>query len=207
MQFTSMNLPEEYIIYENITIRNAEDLALRVEEESGGIYAWHLPPPAQTAQLSLQGINSYYSAVADSMSFEYARTERSEISVSLNTTPIKPSAGASQQQAAIKEFICVAGVFSAPVYVGSTDQGISKRIRQHLNGGPYNQRLNKAIRDSRCSDKVYPEMMLVRYLPVDTVLEELCLRLTDEERKCLIEQLEETIFTIRLPALNRKRGR
>ena len=202
-----MNFPIEYLIYENIRIRTAEDLALRVEEESGGIYAWHLPPPAQKSQLTVQGINRYYSAVADSMSVEYAKTERSEITISLNTTPIKPSEGASRQEAAVKNFICVSGVFAAPVYVGSTDQGISNRIRQHLNGGPYNQRLTKAIRDSKCSDKVYPEMMLVRYLPVDTVLQELRLKLSDEGRKCLIEQLEETIFAIRLPALNRKRSR
>ena len=192
----------------NIRVGRAEDLARRYEENSGGVYAWHIPGPTDRSKLNINEINNYYSSLSDAISMEYAETPRSSISLSINKNPIKPSNGAREHEQIIKSFIDIVGLFSAPVYVGSTtEQSISERIRQHLKNTTFGVKLMEVIRSSGYSDNIYPEAMLIRYFPVDEILSSRKIVVKTEERKALIEQIEETIFSYRMPPLNEKRSR
>jgi hypothetical protein len=199
---------DESIIYGRLRVELAGVLAKRHDEKSSGVYAWHLPPPTEKARLDITGINQYYSALSNATSTESAKTARSHVNISLNTTPIKPSENVTEAELVIREFIGVAGLFASPIYVGSTtDQSIPERIRQHLSSTRYGKDLMYSIQKSGYSDNVYPEVMIVRYLPIDEILKEFDINLTAAGRCALIEQIEETIFAIRLPVLNRKRSR
>lgn len=195
-------------LYSYIKIEGAGRLANNVEINSGGVYAWYLPSPTMKSDLSISEINHYYSSVSDAIYSENAQTQRLRINVALNTNPIKPSGAAENYEQVIKSFIGVSGLFSAPVYVGSTvEQGISERVRQHLRIGAYKEKLLQRIRESGFDDNVYPEVMLVRYFPVDSFLSESEISINVSQRKALIEQIEETIFSIKMPPLNERRGR
>jgi len=203
-----LNNFSESNLHDYIKTDRAGCLANNAEINSGGVYAWYLPPPTMKNNLTISEINHYYSSVSSAISAEFAQTERLRISVGLNTNPIKPSGAAGQYEKIVKAFIGITGLFSAPVYVGSTvDQGISERIRQHLRGGVYGEKLVQRIRESRFDDNVYPEVMIIRYFPVDSFLAELGISINRSERKGLIEQIEETIFSIKMPPLNARRGR
>jgi len=195
-------------LYKYIRVEKAGDLANRTEVSSGGVYAWYLPAPTMKNVLSIPQINEYYSSVSRAVSSERAKTERLNIKIELTSDPIKPSSAVQSHEEIVKAFIGISGLFSSPIYVGSTvDQGISDRVRQHLNGGVYGEKLVQRIRNSGFSDNIYPDVMIVQYFPIDTFLNETGLSIDPTARKALIEQLEETIFSIRLPSLNRKRGR
>lgn len=195
-------------IAEFIKVRTAEELAGRYEENSAGIYAWHIPGPTEKTRLGIDEINNYYASLSDAITKEALNTPRSTVTISINKTPIKSSIQAQSSVTTISDFIDLVGLFSYPVYVGMTaEQGISARIRQHLSQSGFNAKMMGAIEKSGFSDNIYLESMLIRYFPVDEFLAARGLILAAAERLALIEQIEQSIFSCRMPPLNDKRSK